>query len=470
MQGNTSIQSLNQRPQLERSTENLQGLIASLIQKADQHQAVVLNRRKRSIGHVNNEINNPSKVSLMVDGSNQMKHPHDSQINQHHHNQHHNYLASMELTGEHMHNKIPSNHPMQMAMSDQVRDLLSDPIPTMSQIPMQAIPSMHQVESGDLNLNMQSYVPPGMNLTHVQLQQQDMHHQHQHHHGMQSQQLQQMQQQLQQQSMQPQPTQMQQLPPMQQQPIPPPQMQQQVTPPAPQAEGAPIPQTGSKSNREIVNRRRYSDSEKETIIGIYHQYDVKEAALTIIRSIPTFEKVDRNMIKRWIKRPEKGGIPKLGRPVCNEFERDVLQMCIKEAQNSGARMDDSSIFSYSTVRRCAIATVNAYYPDEHGNMVQKWQMFRTEKKLKFSNKWVNGFMKRLREMQEYHNIAAAASAAASAAAGSAGPTDALMFGPDGCMGATQADVSTALLQQMAMYNQDDEDDDDDDDDLRLPEE
>jgi len=229
-------------------------------------------------------------------------------------------------------------------------------------------------------------------------------------------------------------------------------------------------QSVSKSNREIVNRRRYSDSEKETIIRIYQLYDVKEAALTIIKSIPTFDKIERNMIKRWIKKDKM--VVKLGRPVDYEFERDILQMCVKEAEETGSRPEDA-MFSYSTVRRCAIATTNAKFPDEHGNMVQKWALY--QQKLKFSNKWVNGFIRRLREVQECQNIAAAASAAASAAVSSSSAGDGLSFHTphDGSSAMMQGNPSGGLLHRIAMYGQnsqvlDDDDDDDDDDDLRLP--
>lgn len=227
----------------------------------------------------------------------------------------------------------------------------------------------------------------------------------------------------------------------------------------------------SISDKEVINRRRYSHSEKDIIIGIYLQHDVKENALKTIRSIPTFEKVDRNMIKRWIKTSNRASI-NLGRPVDREFEKDVLQMCINDTQRPCPRIDET-MYSYSVVRRCAVATVNAKYPDEYGNMVQKWAMYQN--KLKFSNKWVNGFTKRIRSIQNALHVTSSLSVSNSVAA-TVGSKEELLFHSGNTLAANQGDarLPTKMLREIAMYPQDryvqddldngDDDNDDDDDD------
>jgi hypothetical protein len=100
-------------------------------------------------------------------------------------------------------------------------------------------------------------------------------------------------------------------------------------------------------------------------------------------------------------KPKVNPRKKFGRPVCIEFEQLVLEKCINELkENSNSNyVEDNGTYSYSLIKKCAMEVMNTQYPDEQGNMIYKWQMNELTKSLKFSNKWMYGFSKRISARQ-----------------------------------------------------------------------
>lgn len=50
--------------------------------------------------------------------------------------------------------------------------------------------------------------------------------------------------------------------------------------------------------------------------------------------------------------------------------------------------------TFAVVRECALAVHERLYPDETGQMVQKWKLNKTTQKLVFSQRWVLGLLER----------------------------------------------------------------------------
>ena len=83
-----------------------------------------------------------------------------------------------------------------------------------------------------------------------------------------------------------------------------------------------------------------------------------------------------------------------GRPVSDEFEAAVLGEC----QLSGVskkKKSTSNGFSYLSVKMCANKVLNKDYWDADSfSFTKKWKLDRRTSKLKFTNKWVCGFLRR----------------------------------------------------------------------------
>jgi hypothetical protein len=82
---------------------------------------------------------------------------------------------------------------------------------------------------------------------------------------------------------------------------------------------------------EIKEKRRvYSLAEKGTIVQTYDEYEgSKKAALSFIQSFRGYEKVTHKTIGDFRKCLKPGRVYKhMGRPVCEEFESEVLSECV----------------------------------------------------------------------------------------------------------------------------------------------
>jgi len=87
-----------------------------------------------------------------------------------------------------------------------------------------------------------------------------------------------------------------------------------------------------------------------------------------------------------------------GRPICDEFEDEVLFECQRSLQNSndkntGKKSSKSKMFSYAHVKKCAIEVFNRDYYD-NTTSVKKWQQNKKTRNLCFTNKWIHGVLQR----------------------------------------------------------------------------
>ena len=87
-----------------------------------------------------------------------------------------------------------------------------------------------------------------------------------------------------------------------------------------------------------------------------------------------------------------------GRPKSNEFEDEVIAECerllLNENYNCTTRKRTNT-YSYTHVKNCAAIVMNReYWNQDTGSFVKKWQLNRTTNKLRFTNKWVFGVLRR----------------------------------------------------------------------------
>jgi len=86
-----------------------------------------------------------------------------------------------------------------------------------------------------------------------------------------------------------------------------------------------------------------------------------------------------------------------GRPKCDEFEDEVFAECERSHLNksNNTRKKRDNYYSYLHVKTCATTVMNTEYWDESSSsFVKKWQLNRTTNKLRFTNKWVYGVLRR----------------------------------------------------------------------------
>jgi hypothetical protein len=89
---------------------------------------------------------------------------------------------------------------------------------------------------------------------------------------------------------------------------------------------------------------------------------------------------------------------KRGRPKSNEFEDEVIAECerllLNENTNCTMRKRTNT-YSYTHVKNCAAIVMDReYWNEDTGSFVKKWQLNRTTNKLRFTNKWVFGVLRR----------------------------------------------------------------------------
>jgi len=113
-----------------------------------------------------------------------------------------------------------------------------------------------------------------------------------------------------------------------------------------------------------------------------------------------------------------------GRPVCEEFEEEVMAECENSLLNNtytGKKASAGNEFSYCLVKNCAVTIWNKdYWDEENTSFIKKWQLNRTTARLAFTNKWVYGLLRRQQSKRASlppdtpHAVVKAATAAASA--------------------------------------------------------
>jgi hypothetical protein len=181
----------------------------------------------------------------------------------------------------------------------------------------------------------------------------------------------------------------------------------------------------TSTNSTRVRARKFTPEQIERIISLYDSCENKTTALGIINAIDGFQKVDRAMIFRFKKKP-KVKSESLGRPVSQEFEREILAECakifdmMKNEQREEFKADPYAAYSYAVIKECARYVMEReYWDEEKQDMVEKWKIHPLTKNLQFSNMWVCGMLKR-NKVERRHN-----SSGASGSNGSSGSTNIL---------------------------------------------
>ena len=88
-----------------------------------------------------------------------------------------------------------------------------------------------------------------------------------------------------------------------------------------------------------------------------------------------------------------------GRPKSDEFEDEVLAECERSLSSGYCMMrkrgNRCNEYSYVHVKKSAAIVMDMEYWDEKTcSFVKKWQLNRTTSRLRFTNKWVHGVLRR----------------------------------------------------------------------------
>ena len=135
----------------------------------------------------------------------------------------------------------------------------------------------------------------------------------------------------------------------------------------------------------------FTNTDRKAVVDFYSQHDCKVTALKLIRANAGFETLTDRKIHRWMNAV---GIKKsAGRPVCDQFEAEVLAECDKCPQQSASTY--SHPYSYAFVRECGHRVLNNYYWNEdNSSCTKKWLLDKRTRHLKLTNKWVSGLLRR----------------------------------------------------------------------------
>jgi hypothetical protein len=91
---------------------------------------------------------------------------------------------------------------------------------------------------------------------------------------------------------------------------------------------------------------------------------------------------------------------KRGRPKNDEFEEEVCIECEKsfKPDNRNIKRKKANEFSYAHVKQCALIVREKDYLDDNSKTnFKKWKLNETTNRLKFTNKWVYGVLRRRTE-------------------------------------------------------------------------
>lgn len=134
--------------------------------------------------------------------------------------------------------------------------------------------------------------------------------------------------------------------------------------------------------------------QRNSLLHIYHKMNCKITVMNKIRSIKGFENITESMIEQWVVlRTSKNP----GRPICEEFEEEVMNECEKIYDNGNEikRGSTANNYSYDQIRACAIKVWDrCYYDSKSGIHTKKWELNKRTNKLRFTNKWILGVLRR----------------------------------------------------------------------------
>jgi hypothetical protein len=148
---------------------------------------------------------------------------------------------------------------------------------------------------------------------------------------------------------------------------------------------ASCPQKPSRKESSIKKKRiSYSEGQRQSVIDLFERLPGKlQDRIAKINSIPGYEKISHKNIRGW-GRPKK----KLGRCFSAEFENEVAaDLIVSRLSESGdTEIIANAIYSYDCVKSAAT------FVRERS---EKWKTDSLTMSLKFSNKWVKGFLNRI---------------------------------------------------------------------------
>lgn len=134
--------------------------------------------------------------------------------------------------------------------------------------------------------------------------------------------------------------------------------------------------------------------QRKSLLHIYNRMNCKITAMNQIRSIKGFENITESMIGQWVVlRTNRNP----GRPICEEFEEEVMNECetIYDNGNKIKRGSTGNYYSYDQIRACAIKVWDRHYYDtKSGIHTKKWELNKRTNKLRFTNKWILGVLRR----------------------------------------------------------------------------
>jgi len=152
-------------------------------------------------------------------------------------------------------------------------------------------------------------------------------------------------------------------------------------------------ESGPVSGKKLLPIRKstYTQEQKVACVGIYNAKRSFRGAVREINKWPGYERVDRRILKRWVKLGVEKK-PRSGRGVNAEFERAVLGQLIFTVltkQTDGSKEDTARVianvaYSFEIIRLAAQSLVS----------LEPWCSDASVKKLKFSDMWIKGFLKR----------------------------------------------------------------------------
>ena len=134
-------------------------------------------------------------------------------------------------------------------------------------------------------------------------------------------------------------------------------------------------------------RSKYTPAQQKEIIRIFKNHHCHDDAMKEINGIPEFERVQKRKVIRWIQSSNSGAI--MGRPISKEFESEVL---IEVKEKWKPSMGSFNAF----VTKSATTVFNREYWSEEKQAfcVKKWKEEKSTRSLKFTTRWVEGWIKR----------------------------------------------------------------------------
>lgn len=137
--------------------------------------------------------------------------------------------------------------------------------------------------------------------------------------------------------------------------------------------------------------------QRNTILYIYNRMNCKITAMNQIKSIRGFENITESMIGQWVVLRTSNNP---GRPVCEEFEEEVMIECERTYDNDNDNkvkrgFTANNNYTYDQIRACAAKVMDRYYLDTRSSIyTKKWELNKRTNRLRFTNKWILGVLRR----------------------------------------------------------------------------